>query len=57
MGKHDITFDDSIIELINNETRTLIGIAGWNMTQLKMYEQELRMGLSFSSSILIFSKV
>lgn len=46
VGKHDITFDDSIIELINNETRTLIGIAGWNMTQLKMYEQELRMGLS-----------
>lgn len=46
IGKNDIEFDDSIIDLIYEETSSLMGMAGWSMTQLKTYEEKLNVGLS-----------
>lgn len=46
IGKNDIEFDDGIIDLIYEETSSLIGMAGWSMTQLKTYEEKLNVGLS-----------
>lgn len=46
LGENDIEFDESIIEKIYEETRSIIGLAGWSMTQLKTYEEELFNGLS-----------
>lgn len=46
LNENNIKFDDSIIEKVYMETRTIIGIAGWSMDQLKIYEQELNRGLS-----------
>lgn len=46
LGENDIDFDDSIIDLIYKETKSIIGLAGWSMTQLKTYEEELNRGLS-----------
>lgn len=46
IGENDIDFDDSIIEKIYEETKTIVGLAGWSMTQLKTYEEELSIGLS-----------
>lgn len=45
-GGNDIDFDDSIIEKVFIETKSIIGLAGWSMTQLKTYEEELSIGLS-----------
>ena len=39
-------FDDNIIDLIYQETKSIIGLAGWSMEQLKTYEEELNIGLS-----------
>ena len=39
-------FDDNIIDLIYHETKSIIGLAGWSMEQLKTYEEELNIGLS-----------
>ena len=46
IGENDIDFDDTIIELIYKETKSIIGLAGWSVTQLKTYEEELKKGLS-----------
>lgn len=46
IGENSIDFDDNIIDLIYKETKSIIGLAGWSMTQLKTYEEELNKGLS-----------
>ena len=46
VGQNDIKFDDAIIDLIYKETKSIVGLAGWSMTQLKTYEEELNIGLS-----------
>ena len=46
IGENDIDFDCSIIDMIYQETKSIIGLAGWSMTQLKTYEEELKKGLS-----------
>lgn len=46
IGQNNISFDYSVVELIYNETKSIIGLAGWSMTQLKTYEEELLNGLS-----------
>ena len=43
---NDIKFDESIIDKIYTETKSVIGLAAWNMQQLKTYEEELYRGLS-----------
>ena len=45
-GEKDIDFDDSIVNKIYQETKSIIGLAGWSMTQLKTYEEMLNIGLS-----------
>ena len=45
-GKNDIHFDESIIEKIYSETKSIIGLAGWSMNQIKTYKEELFIGLS-----------
>lgn len=51
VGSNDIDFDDSIIDLIYTETKSLLGLAGWSMNQLKTYEEELNIGLGKYDSI------
>lgn len=46
IGENDFDFDDSIIDKIYSETKSIIGLAGWSMTQLKTYEEHLGIGLS-----------
>lgn len=46
IGANDIEFDENIIDLIYTEAKSIIGLAGWSMTQLKTYEEQLNMGLS-----------
>lgn len=46
IGENDIKFDDSIITKIYDETKTMAGLAGWSMAQLKIYEEQLNIGLS-----------
>ena len=46
VGKNDIGFDDTVIDKIYEETKSIIGLAGWSMVQLKTYEEELSRGLS-----------
>lgn len=46
IGENDIQFDDSLIDKIYKETKSIIGLAGWSMMQLKTYEEELLVGLS-----------
>lgn len=46
LGKNDVEFNEMIIEEIYAETESIIGLAGWSMTQLKTYEEELLNGLS-----------
>ncbi len=46
IGENDIGFDDNIIDLIYKETKDIIGLAGWSITQLRTYEEELNKGLS-----------
>lgn len=42
----DVDFDESIIDTVYTEAKSLMGLAGWSMTQLKTYEEELYIGLS-----------
>lgn len=51
IGDNDIDFDDRIIDLIYQETKSLLGLAGWSMNQLKTYEEELNIGLSKYDSV------
>lgn len=46
LGKNDVEFNEMIIEEIYTEVESVIGLAGWSMTQLKTYEEELLNGLS-----------
>lgn len=46
LGEHDIKFDEFIITTIYTEIDSVVGLAGWSMTQLKTYEEELFNGLS-----------
>lgn len=46
IGDNDVEFDDSIITLIYKEAKSIIGLAGWSMNQLKTYEEMLTIGLS-----------
>lgn len=46
VGENNIKFNESIIEEIYKEASSIIGIAGWNIEQLKTYERELLCGLS-----------
>lgn len=46
IGKNSIKFDYSIVDLIYKETKSIIGLAGWSMEQLRTYEEELNIGLS-----------
>ena len=41
IGRNDIDFDENIIAMIYNETKSIIGLAGWSMPQLKTYEEVL----------------
>lgn len=46
IGENDINFDESILDKITNETNAILGLAGWDMTQLQVYKNELISGLS-----------
>lgn len=46
IGENDIKFDYSIISEIYEEAKSITGLAGWSMTHLKTYEEQLSMGLS-----------
>jgi len=46
IGENGIEFDDSIITEIYEETKSITGLVGWSMTQLKTYEEQLNIGLS-----------
>lgn len=46
IGVNDIKFDDSIITRIYNETKSITGLAGWSMAQIKTYKEQLSIGLS-----------
>lgn len=46
LNSNNVDFDESIINTIYLETKSLMGLAGWSMTQLKTYEEELYVGLS-----------
>lgn len=46
IGRNDIDFDESIIAMVYSEAKSIIGLAGWSMTQLKTYEEALNNGLS-----------
>ncbi len=46
IGENDINFDDTLITQIYEETKTITGLAGWSMTQLRTYEEQLNRGLS-----------
>lgn len=46
IGDNDIDFNESIINEIYCETKSVIGLAGWSMDQLNSYEEMLNIGLS-----------
>lgn len=46
IGDNDFSFDESILEKIYQETKSIIGLAGWSMMQLQTYKEELNIGLS-----------
>lgn len=46
IGENDVDFDDNIINLIYKEAKSIIGLAGWSIEQLRTYEEELKIGLS-----------
>lgn len=52
IGDNDIDFDDKIIDQIYEEASSLMGMAGWSLTQLKTYEEQLNSGLSKYDSAL-----
>ena len=52
VGENDIDFDDKIIDQIYKEAGSLMGMAGWSLTQLNTYEEQLKSGLSKYDSAL-----
>ena len=50
IGDNNVDFNDSIIDMIYKEVNSIIGLAGWSLTQLNTYEEELNIGLSLYDS-------
>lgn len=46
IGENDISFDESILDKILEETNSILRISGWNMAQLEVYKNELLNALS-----------
>ena len=46
IGENDIKFDYSIILEIYEEAKSITGLAGWSMAQIKTYKEQLNIGLS-----------
>lgn len=46
IGNHDFEFDKDLVNKIFTEAKSVIGLAGWNETQLQTYKNELLAGLS-----------
>ena len=46
VGDNDVEFDEKLVTSIYTETKSIIGLAGWSMNQLKTYEEMLNIGLS-----------
>lgn len=46
VGKNDIKFENMIITEINEEAKSITGLAGWSMAQLITYKEQLNIGLS-----------
>lgn len=51
IDENDIRFDYDIVNQIYNETKSIMGLAGWNINQLKEYEENLMIGLSKYDSV------
>ena len=50
INDNNVDFNDSIIDMIYKEVNSIIGLAGWSLTQLNTYEEELNIGLSLYDS-------
>lgn len=46
IGDNDIDFDEKMLDEIMNEAHSILGLAGWNMTQLETYKNELQIAQS-----------
>lgn len=46
IGNNDIDFDENMIIDIFKETKTILGLAGWDMQQLETYRNKLNVELS-----------
>lgn len=51
VGENDIEFNDDILNSIYNEANTIMNVNGWDINQLKTYEEELNRGLSKYDSV------
>lgn len=50
LGKNEIDFDDTMLDLIYSETKSILHLNGWSLNQLKTYKQALSTGLSICDS-------
>ena len=46
LGKNNVDFDNSIIDIVCNEAQAIFNLNGWSMNQLKTYEELLNSELS-----------
>lgn len=46
IGKNDIDFDDSILKKIISESKSILGLAGWDNQQLETYKNTLQVAQS-----------
>ncbi len=46
IGDHDIEFNEEILNVILDESQSILGLAAWDSTQLQVYEEDLTRGLS-----------
>jgi hypothetical protein len=46
VGENNVDFDESIINRVYEEAELIVGLAGWDMEQLKIYREKLYIGLS-----------
>jgi hypothetical protein len=46
IGDNDIVFDENLVDVIYEESKSIIKLEGWNISQLKVYKEKLNMGLS-----------
>lgn len=42
IGTNDVEFDDEILDKIISETKSILGLAGWNTMQLNTYKNQLQ---------------